>query len=248
MVALPIHHELPGEKYLRLYQRGLALWSSHVAGEAGFGAAAAYARGDMASIAEANCVLGEVAQGDEAGIMEYFAKAGTAPLAWYLANEDCTLIAGLRAGTAEVMRLESMPANLPQTHDDLTILPARAAFGQLEELAPVMRSDCAAKEAIEAEVSHLDDSRVDAIIALRAGRAVGYASVLSVGDAGLITNVFVRPDCRGRGYGKALGGRILDVCTRSLFKDVLLAVGDGKSGFAERLGFVEGTRVRVARQ
>ena len=42
------------------------------------------------------------------------------------------------------------------------------------------------------------------VLAEAEGRAAGYAGLWMIGDEGHITNVAVRPECRGRGIGSAL--------------------------------------------
>ena len=58
-----------------------------------------------------------------------------------------------------------------------------------------------------------------------AGReGVGTAGVLAVGEVGLIEDVYVAEAHRGRGIGRTLVSRALEICARSLFKHVLLEV------------------------
>lgn len=88
---------------------------------------------------------------------------------------------------------------------------------------------------------HLDDSRVDAILALQGDRAVAYASVLSTGEAGFVQEFFVQPEVRGRGYGRAMAGWVFDICVRSVFKQVLCALPQEArtaGDLARKYGFV----------
>ena len=47
--------------------------------------------------------------------------------------------------------------------------------------------------------------------------------VLAVGDIGRIDEVFVGERFRRRGIGKTMMGRALEICARSLFKQVMLS-------------------------
>lgn len=172
----------------------------------------------------------------------------TAPLA------DHLLALGYTAVTNDVMALgpADRPVMAPPT--GVTVLPARAAFRHARALAAeaaaerftaghAPASGCAAGEAVaggavtevavaddaiagwaEAHLRHLDDPHVDALLALRDGRAVGRAAVLAVGDVGRIDDVYVAPNARRQGVGRLLLARALEVCARSVFRHVLLGV------------------------
>jgi ribosomal-protein-alanine N-acetyltransferase len=62
------------------------------------------------------------------------------------------------------------------------------------------------------------------VLALSGGRAVGRALVLAVGDVGRVEDLYVSPDARRRGVGRALLARAVEVCARSAFRHVLLGV------------------------
>ena len=220
MVALAVLDHDQDSSPQRLYRRAVQLWSSQVAQETGFGPATAYTRTDMAGIAEANCLMGDVLPEHWPAIHAHFAQAGTKPLAWHLPQPEVAP-EGMRPHPLVVYRLGVMPTDLPRTHPDLTIIPARASFPHVAQIMPAMYPSAPASQAQEAAMCHLDDSRVDAILAIQGDRAVAYASVLSIGDAGFVQEFFVHPDARGRGYGRAMAGWIFDICIRSVFKQVL---------------------------
>ena len=89
-------------------------------------------------------------------------------------------------------------------------------------------------------MSHLDDPHWDALLALRDGEPVARAGVMAVGEIGRIDQVFVSEPFRRQGIGRTMMGRVLEICARSLFKHVMLAV-DPRNHAAitlyEQLGF-----------
>ena len=230
----------PGETRRPLqYQRAREMWAAHCADEAAFGLAGVYANSRLADIAEANCILGplEGARVEEA--LAYFAAQNVAPVAWYMPGAS-PAIAGLEEHLTEIWQLDMLAQKLPQAQPELTIIPARASFAHVAEIAAIMRPGVSPRQAAEAAMCHLDDSRVDALIALRDGRAAAYAAVLSAGEFGFIMEFFVREDLRRRGVGKTLAGRVMDICARSLFRNVYCPIGEGNragKSFLAQLGF-----------
>lgn len=237
MPSLPVIQD--ESKWLRLYRRAVSMWCGHVADEKAIGSAAVYASRGLASVAEANCVLGELSQEHQPAVAEYFAEARTSPLAWYLPAGDGKLD-GLQEATVGIWHLDRMSHGFPQTHPDLTIIPARASFAHVQEIAPHLRPQCAPAEAGEAAVSHLDDPRVDAQLVLRNRKAIGYTSLLSTGEAGFLMDFYIVPDAREEEYRAALTGRVLDVCARSVFRDVYWPISTSdraRQEYAKTIGF-----------
>ena len=234
---------LPDDEVQRTYRRALGLWSSHLSDEMAFGSAAVYANANLARIPEANCVLGEVADDQSIPIADYFKSANTAPLAWYLpAGAPAKTWPPMRDRHLVLLRLAALPTQLPQTHPELTIIPARASFRHVRQIAAAIRPEIPPDQAGDAACFHLDDSHVDALLALHDGQAAGFACVLSTGQAGMITDLFVLPPLRHRGYAQALAGQLLQICVRAMFQHVVCAV-DAQDAqairFAARIGFVE---------
>ena len=221
------------------YKRALGLWSSHCADEAVFGSAAVYANSSLSLVAEANCIHGELDEAAGGEAMRYFTEARVRPQAWYLPGAS-PAITPLRDERVNAWRLDSLTMRLPQSHPMLTIISARASFPHVREIAAVMRPSAPAEQSGEAAMCHLDDARVDALLALHDGRAVAYASVISTGEVGFIMELFVREDLRRRGIGTTMMGRLLDICARSLFKSVFCPVSEKSEGgndFVHQVGF-----------
>lgn len=225
--------------WLRQYRRAISIWCGHVAEEMAVASAAVYTSAALRGVSEANCVLGTLGAADLQIALNYFTQASAAPLAWYLAEGDAAL-PGLRDAPVGIWHLNRLEHSFPQTHPDLTIIPARASFPHVGEIAPAMRPDCPPEQAVEAAVSHLDDPRIDALLVLRGGKAVGYATVLSTGEAGFVMDYFVHSESRSRGYESPLTGRMLDICARSGFRDVYWPIpADDAAGqkYAAEIGF-----------
>jgi ribosomal protein S18 acetylase RimI-like enzyme len=123
-----------------------------------------------------------------------------------------------------VMYRAGMPAGKGPEAQGLTIIPARASFRHARDLAEEAAGESGGSQEAEAAMLHLDDPHWDAAIALLGGKAVARAGVLAVGDVGRIEHVFVSEAHRRQGIGRTMMGRALEVCTRSLFKHVLLRV------------------------
>ena len=222
----------------RIYHRALELWCSHVADEAPFGTASVYANAKLAAIPEANCIIGQITPDQLPRITAYFQQARLNPVAWYLPGGQ--ELSPLRETSLTLLQLGTIPFNLPLTHPDLTIIPARASFRHVRQIASAMFPNFPPDQAAEAACCHLDDSHVDALLAIKGSQAVGYASILSTGDAGMIMDFFILPDFRHCGYGRALAGQALDICARALFRQVIVAIDsshDQALAYARQFGF-----------
>ncbi len=229
----------------RLYRRALGQWSSHVSDEMGFGTAGAYANAKLAQVSEANCVVGEVPAERAADLEGYFRQANTRPLAWHLAGAAAPK--DMTACDVTLMTLQAAP-RLGAGPTELSIIPARASFAHVKEIAAAMSPGVKPDQAGEAAMCHLDDAHVDAALGLSDGRAAAYATVQSNGDVGFVMDFFVLPEFRGWGYGRAVASWIFDVCARSTFRQVYCAVATGEAAtFAQRMGFVPAAKTLMYR-
>jgi ribosomal protein S18 acetylase RimI-like enzyme len=140
----------------------------------------------------------------------------------------------------DILHLPQLPRVAPPSMPDLKIIPARAAFRHLRALAqeqPIRRSQ---PQLVDATMQHLDDSHYDALLALKGNIPAGYVGVLSVGDIGGIQELFVSEQFRRQGIGTILMSRAMEICERSLFRHVLLAVessNDSANRLYEKFGF-----------
>jgi GNAT superfamily N-acetyltransferase len=123
---------------------------------------------------------------------------------------------------------------------NLTIIPARAAYRHLMDLASAQAAERGidAGQCQQAVAAHLDDPAVDALLALEGDRALGWVAVLPGGEVGRLAELWISPGARGRGIGTLLAHRAIDFCGRALFKHVLAAFSDRATArLLQRVGF-----------
>jgi ribosomal-protein-alanine N-acetyltransferase len=144
--------------------------------------------------------------------------ARTAPLAEYL------VATGWAAESADILCLTGTPSGLVREAPGLTIIPARASFRHTRQLAEESAARWGEPQVADAHMLHLDDPHWDALLAIKDGTAVGYAGVLAVGDLGRIDQIYVAAGHRRQGIGRTLMSRAMEVCVRSQFRHVMLAV------------------------
>jgi ribosomal protein S18 acetylase RimI-like enzyme len=122
-----------------------------------------------------------------------------------------------------ILRLSSAPPARPAAQG-LMILPARAAFGPMREIAQQAVAHWNEPQLVEAAMARLDNPHWDVLLGLWDRRPVATAGLLTVGDLGLVEDVFVAPDFRGRGFGRALLSAALEIAARAALGHVLLSV------------------------
>jgi ribosomal protein S18 acetylase RimI-like enzyme len=183
-------------------------------------------------------------------VSEHFAAAGArcwewtmnpaAPAAQARLMADYLVAAGYQPRSGEIHYLQSFPTDPLREVAGIKIIPARASYRHVRVLAEESAQWGQSPSVAAAMVLHLDDPHVDALVALRDGAAVGYLAVMSVGEIGVIEDLFVTASARGEGIGRTLMSRALEICARSLFKHVFIGVsGDNAPALAlnARCGF-----------
>jgi ribosomal protein S18 acetylase RimI-like enzyme len=232
------------ENLVRLFHRTELHWTRHIAEEETLDAGTAFTNPELDGVNDANRMLdaalppGVSPAGAVAEVEAHFASRGvrcsmwsmnpsakpeaTAPLVEYLLSR------GYRAVVDEIMHLPSQSvgaaAVAPRELPGLTIIPARASYRHMRELAEARGRHWNSTQLADSIMLHLDDPHYDALLALHGGAAVACTGVLAVGDFGAIEEVFVLDSHRGRGIGRVMMARALEICARSLFKHVLLYV------------------------
>jgi GNAT superfamily N-acetyltransferase len=197
----------------------------------------AYWSSAFPSLAEANQLrdvwLSDVSAEDAFARAEaYFTERGTTSQVWSPASSQAVepvaellLRKGWNRLEAQVMALAKWDTADVMHDAAVRILPARAmrkAYRAMFE-GESARGDAA--------MERLNDSNLDAFVAVVDGAAVGRISYLSVGDAARVTNAFVLPEFRRRRIGMQLMGHVLRLARRLLPK-ALVAAGTTDAGRA----------------
>ena len=89
-------------------------------------------------------------------------------------------------------------------------------------------------------ISYIDSPIWHIFVAKEGGEVLGYISLTLICDEGQIVNVAVFENARGRGAGKALVKKALDVCRENGAKNVFLEVRESNSvaiSLYESVGF-----------
>jgi ribosomal protein S18 acetylase RimI-like enzyme len=261
-MPLPVigaRHEASESDLLRLFHKTGAMWAGHLAEPEQLEVGTAFVNGELGRVWDANQVrdvalpAGESVEGVMKEVEECFAGKGSRCLKWVMnpsAPEGQTrpivehlLRLGYRAREWEVFYLRHAPEGPVAQVGGLKIIPARASYRHSRELAEEWARECwaeVAEQLTEAWVGHLDDAHFDALIALNEERAVARVGVLAVGEIGLVEGLFVSREYRRQGIGRTMMSRAMEICARSLFRHVFVALEVGNEvakGLYRKLGF-----------
>ena len=111
---------------------------------------------------------------------------------------------------------------------EVMVIPARASFAKLAELAEGAERGWGTTDEVElsqygpAAVRQLDDSRVDGLLALQGERGVGTLNLMTVGEMGVIMDLYVRPGCERRGVATSLLAHVIELAGRSRLRYLTL--------------------------
>jgi GNAT superfamily N-acetyltransferase len=252
-MPLPIltHRPPPGrDDLVRLYQRTELEWVRQAAEQTVLDCGSAFTNPSLSKVYDANCMLeASVAEGStpQAAVAEaeaHFASRGVRCHKWMLNTAlppertrplgEHLVSQGFTTETYELMYLAGPPAEPIEEVPGLQMIPARASFRHARALTEESVAKWNEPQVVDALMLHLEDPQTDGVLALKDGHAVGLVSVLVVGELGCIEDVYVAERFRGRGVGRTLMSRALEICARSLLKHVFLNV-DGKNERAVEL-------------
>ena len=238
--------EATPEALLRYFHQTELQWTRHTSEETQLDVGVAMHNPQLPRTHVANRVLdASVPQGvspNEAVqiVDEHFAQMGTMCWQWVMNPSsppprtqpmvEHLLARGYARSAQDVMYVDRLPTGpIPLRDAGLTIIPARASFKHARALHAEGAAAWDTPELADADMTHLDDPHYDALLALKDGRAVAHVGVLAVGEIGRIEQVYVTESMRGQGVGTLMISRAMEICARSLFKHILLAVAPEKS-------------------
>jgi GNAT superfamily N-acetyltransferase len=128
-----------------------------------------------------------------------------------------------------VLSLPRLPAGPLAERDDLQIIPSRAGFRHVRELFAEAEAELGRKRLGDTVEAHLVDPHLDALLALKDGRAVGHAGMLGVGELARIDLFYVSPALRRQGAGRTLLSHILETARRALYRHIFAGATQSQS-------------------
>ncbi len=240
-MPLPILKTPVESDLIRLFHRMTLHYTQHLGETTPLDVGTAIANPKLSAVYDANMVL-DAALPDgvsvEDAVMEantHFAQQGSVCHKWVMNPSakpettkplvDYLLERGAGQQPADILYLAKQSQSVVREIGGLRIIPARASYRQARELAEQAANETwSCPQLADAAMLHLDDPHVDALIALRDGKPIASVLVLAVGEGGLIEKVYVVPEARRQGVGRTMMSRAMEICARSLFKHVMLAV------------------------
>jgi ribosomal protein S18 acetylase RimI-like enzyme len=124
-----------------------------------------------------------------------------------------------------------------RVREDLSVIPGRASFEKLAELfvqSHTFKSDREREQFAAATSRRLDDTQVENLLALDGTTAVGTIYLVTAGEAGFLTQFFVRPGFCRQGVGTTLLMAAMELAGRSRLKHLTLFC-DAENRHAEAL-------------
>lgn len=229
------------ETLLRYYHQLQTKWTEHTSQSTPFDFGTAWASPQLSRVYMANRVV-DVALADDTTplsaieqIEQHYASVGAQVWQWVMNPSappeqtrpmiESLLAGGYESSSHDIMYLERIPAALlAGDHPPIQIIPARASFKHARQLNEQAAARWNEPQLADAGMAHLDDPHYDALLALQDGQPAAYIGVLSMGEVGMIEDVFVAEPFRRKGIGTTMMSRAIEICARSLFKHIMLGV------------------------
>ncbi len=241
--SLHVLSDAPSEDLIRLFHRTRQHWAEQLAEPIEMEIGTGIFNREFSALPEANQILdaklpdgaaaGPVLADAEQSLREkgmqclQWTMSASAPAKYTQPIIDLLLSQGWFAQPRDILRLFQSPTALPPINAEFTVIPARAGYAHAQQLAAIENGagdSPASRQRIEAGTLRLDDGHWDSLIALCAGAPAGRVGVLSVGELGRLEGPWIAPAFRGRGLGKILLSRAVDICARSTFRHVFAEV------------------------
>lgn len=237
---LPTHRSLGADDLVRLFYQTETDWGRQLGDESPLEVGRALTNRGLAQVSDANQVVdaaipeGGSAHDAVAEAAAHFAEQGTTVLKWVINPSlpaartqpliDHVTAEGFHPRGYDIYYLAGRPAGTISEVAGLTIIPARASFKQTRAIAEEAAGHDKFPQLAEAIVLHIEDPQTDALLALRDGIPAAYVSVLSRGEIGYISELFVSEPFRNLGIGRTMISRAMEICARAVHRHVFIGV------------------------
>lgn len=233
---LPSRPDPSPSDLLRLHAGVFPRWVEHLAEPTSFDWGTAFINPALNRVHDANHVRNaRIPEGSSPAEViqaaaDYFRQNHSICHYWHtndLHLADYLLHTGYQSHPSDVLSLRQTPHLPIRETPGLTLIPARASFKHMRDLASQSAHEAdppAAAHLTEANLLHLDDPHVEGILALKDGQAAGQVLILAAGEIGSIEHVYVASPFRRQGIARTLLSRALQSCARSTFRHIFITV------------------------
>ncbi|MGA2497913.1 MAG: GNAT family N-acetyltransferase [Tepidisphaeraceae bacterium] len=245
-MPLPVLHQWSAasdDDLVRLYLQTDRRWAEHLAEpevlEVGTAMCNPAMAGQANHVRDVALPAGVCAEEAYRRVEAYFSERGARCSAWIFGaaggvSPVATLVKllgekGYRIELTDVLALPHMPGKPPAERGDLQVIPSRAGFRQMRELFAEAGAELRRPHLPELAEAHLDDPHLDALLAMRDGRAVAHAGIFGVGELARLGLFYVPPAFRRQGVGRTMLSHILEIARRSLYRHIFAGVTQSQS-------------------
>ncbi len=184
------------------------------------------------------------------GVLDWFAQRGercgmvdSATGQWPQKMAKLLRERGYEREARRVLRWQAGEGDVRRGAEDVQIIPARAAYGEVESLLRQVHRAAgggigeSADDWVAARLAMLDETRLEALLARIDRRPAGLIGVVTAGAIGVLHELHVDRSSgdNGRATSDALLGEVTAFAQRAMFEAFIATVGDGDDEEA-RLG------------